>query len=111
MSKDGRISGPRWNSIVDSIVESYEELVENLIEALTADGYPPFTEPLSEREQYHQLIAMRDSGDPKFWNDPSAIKALARFSRRYGNPPTPTVGAFGEQAPVTSPVSLLEGYL
>jgi hypothetical protein len=106
----GRISGKRWNSLVDAMVERYRDLVDVLVDALMADNYPPFSAPVPEREQYARLIAMRDSMHPDFWNNPQAFKDLARLSRRYGNPQAPVVNALGERSNVESPVSLLQGY-
>ena len=107
----GRISGERWNKLVESIMERYETRVEYLAEALMEDGYPPFHEPLSEREQYEQLIAMRDSNDPEFWGNPEAVTELAKLSARFGHPPRRTVGPYGQESQHVSTEALRrQGY-
>ena len=61
----------------------YDEMVRALVESYMANGYPPFTEPLTPYEQYQKLLAMRGAGDPQFWNNPQAQATLAHFEARF----------------------------
>ncbi|MFW6031377.1 MAG: hypothetical protein ACOC9T_02195 [Myxococcota bacterium] len=111
MSGTGRLRAKRWNKLEDEIIERYFKKRQLLIDALMEDGYPPFTEPASEREQYQRLIAMRNTGDPAFWNNPQAIKDLERLSARYGDPAPHSTGPFGEESNIRSTQSLYERYV
>jgi hypothetical protein len=82
--KGGRLSGARWNRILDHARYFHDKYKPALVDALMADGFPPFSVPLSPAEQYMRLVAMRDAGDPRYWEDPDAIKTLARLEPRYG---------------------------
>ena len=96
----GQVSGPRWNMLVDEIADWFEGMVEYYVEMLTEDGYPPFTEPRSERGQYDTLVAWFMAGDPRFWDDPRANEALSALEMQYGprppfspyNAPHPRIG-------------------
>lgn len=96
----GPLSGPRWNMLRDEIVAWYRQMVDYYVERLIEDGYPPFTEPRSEREQYDTLVAWYMAGDPRFWDDPQANAALSQLEMRYGprpnltpyNAPYPRIG-------------------
>lgn len=84
---ESRNSGPRWNSIVDVMVKRFWERVDFFEELLTAGGYPPFTTPLTPMQQYQRLIAWRDAGDDRYWNDKQAQAALDELATRFGPPP------------------------
>lgn len=87
MEYKGRLSGPRWNMLVDKMVERFEERVSFFEQMFVEQGYPPFTEPLSPIQQYQTLVAWRQAGDPRFWESVEAQAALAELSQRYGAPP------------------------
>ena len=103
MSADGgrndRLGGERWNRLLDEIVQRYGDQKKRLGEALMTDGYPPFTQPVSPREQYQKLLAMQASGDPAYWNDPAAQAALAKLAARYGPPSPLTQEPYGGPLP------------
>ena len=82
----GRLSGTRWNRILDHGLSWYKESVENLKDAIEADGFVPFSEPLSPVEQWQRLTAMKAAGDPRYWQDPEAQKAYARLGMRFASP-------------------------
>lgn len=82
----GRLSGKRFNRIVKHGLDWYQEMRDNLIDAIEADGYVPFTEPLSPTEQFQRLTAWRAAGDPRFFNDPEAQRAYARLAIRFASP-------------------------
>lgn len=84
MKNEGRLSGKRWNRLLDHGLRFREKAKKSLTDAMMADGYPPFTVPLSPAEQYMRLVAMKDAGHPGFWEDPEAQSTYARLSARYG---------------------------
>jgi hypothetical protein len=84
---ESRSSGPRWNQIVERMVARFEQRVKFFEELFLADGYPPFTEPLSPLQQYQRLVSWRQAGDPRFWNSAPAQEALDALSLQYGAPP------------------------
>lgn len=83
----GRLSANVWNDITDEILKRYDDLVKMLVDEMLASGNPPFTQRITPRQQYDKLVAMRQSGDPDFWNDPSAQSALQKLSLQFGAPP------------------------
>lgn len=93
----GRASGKRWNMIRDTIMERYERRVEFFMELLTEDGFPPFTEPLTERQQYDKLVAWYLAGDERFWKNPDAEAALQMFEARFG--PRPPLSPYSQPYP------------
>lgn len=82
-----RLSGARWNRILDHGLKWYAETVDNLTTALLADGFPPFTEPRPPSDQYATLLAWRTVGDPRFWQSPEAQMAFEKLAQRFGPPP------------------------
>jgi RimJ/RimL family protein N-acetyltransferase len=106
-----RIGGERYKRLRQMMIDRYRMRRDMLIEAFMADGYPPGTEPLSQREQYQRLIGWQQAGDPRYWNNPAAQAALVKLATRYGRPP-----ALEEAAPfgvsvANSPSAQLAGYL
>ena len=89
---DGRLSGKRFNRLVETMVKRFDEKVAMLVEHELASGYPPFTVPLTPLEQYQKLVAMQQAGDPAYTEDPRAQAALAKLAVRFG-PPPPISGA------------------
>lgn len=106
---EARLGADRTNAIVKRRVERFWSLVDMLVEQKMADGRPPFTEKLSLSDQYHQLVAWRDSGDPRFWGstpEAQAAKAkLAVLQQRFGQP-APIAQPFGITAPGSAPATL-----
>lgn len=100
------LGSKRWNPLYEAIIKWRNETKDAIVEQLTADGNPPLTYPLSLREQYQRLIALRDAGDPAFWQNPQAAKDLERLSAQFGYPPQQTVGVYGQQSDVTNPYHL-----
>lgn len=82
------ISASVYNEVVDEVTTWYAELVDFLTDNLLGDGYPPFTQPLGEREQFDLLNAWRMAGDPRYWNDQAAQQAFARLAVKF-QPPSP----------------------
>lgn len=82
----GRLSGQRWNAIVDSIVANTMRNTQNVVRELMVDGYPPGTLPLSPFEEYLKLQSMAAVGDPNYMNNPKAQARLARLSMQFGAP-------------------------
>lgn len=80
------VSADIYNEIVDEASTWYAEVVDFLTDNLMASGYPPFTTPLSPREQFDLLNAWRMAGDPRFWSDPTAQQAFARLSLQFASP-------------------------
>jgi len=91
----GELSGEFWNSVVKEMVDGYLAMKKQVKDALLISGYPPFTYPLSPREQYDKLLAMRDSGDPGYWNDPRAQAELLKLAARFGAPQLGAGGPYG----------------
>lgn len=87
MEREGRLSGKRYNRIRDALVERYIHWRDFFVESLMEDGYPPFHDPISPREQYDKLVAWRAAGDPRFWHNPGAAEALSVLSLEFGPPP------------------------
>lgn len=81
------LSGEHLNAIEDRIVERAMKAIDVLAEAFTADGPPYGTEEATGRDLYDNLVALRDSGDPAYWDDPAAAAALMKLSELYGAPP------------------------
>ncbi len=95
MSRASRLSGKRWNRIEDAIVERAMRVYGPdgiLEEKLLMDGFPPFHEPLSERDQYYNLLGLRSANSDLYWNDPKAVQTFARLAQRFGPPPAPGGG-------------------
>lgn len=101
----GKLSGERWNGIIDGIVERYIAMRDGYVDALMESGYPPGTQPLTPFEQYQKLLSMRAVDDPNYTDNPRAQAALARLALRFGEPP-PLQVAVGQQMP-DRPATLL----
>lgn len=93
----GRLSGERYNYIVAQILERYRARVELLTKEMMVSGYPPFAEPLTRRQQYDKLVAMKNAGDPRFANSPAAQEALAKLSMQFGAPVELGISPYGVQ--------------
>lgn len=87
MREIGRVSGERFNRIVEGIVKSFWEREQFFEKLLLEDGYPPFHEPMTELQQYEALLAWRAAGDPRYWHDAEAQAALAELEPRFGRSP------------------------
>lgn len=85
--REGKLSGRRFNRIRDAIVSNFNERVQFYVDAMLEDGYPPFHDPLSPREQYDRLVSWRQAGDPRFWRSQGAQAALAQLAAEFGPPP------------------------
>lgn len=86
MTREGPVSGRRWNRITDSGVRYFQEAFASSYEALLADGFPPFHEPNSPLRQFQILSAARAAGDPLYWDDPQAQQTYARLAIRFADP-------------------------
>jgi len=91
----GRMSASVWNAREDRIVERALEIIEFLQEGMLADGYPPFHEPRSERDEYDELAALKAAGHPSFWQSPEAQARFLELMARYGPPPAPAPSPLG----------------
>lgn len=88
--KETRISGKRFNRLYDELVAAGRARIAMVVKEYTADGYPPLHQPVSPREQYELLLSMRNAGDPRFFQNPAAMKALNDLAPRfYGRFPPP----------------------
>lgn len=81
------LSGKELNAIEDRIVQRFKKMEDDLVASLLADGPPYGSEILSGRELYDNLVEMRASGDPGYYEDPRAAEMLAKLSEQYGPPP------------------------
>lgn len=81
------LAASRWNALKEQAIRMAEDYQEMLVDMLLVEGLPPFTERLSESEEYHQLVTASLSGDPRYHNDKTAKARLAELSLRYGPPP------------------------
>ena len=90
------LSADIFNDIVDEVTTWYDELVDFLVDQMMAAGHPPFTTPLSPREQFDLLNAWRMAGDPRFWSDPAAQADFAKLGAQFA-PPAPYGTAPGMQ--------------
>ena len=87
---NGRLSGARHNNITDTSVANSLDRRKMLRKELLASGYPPGTIPASPQQEYDQLVAMRLSNDPAYWNSVNAQKRLAELALQFGPvPPLP----------------------
>lgn len=86
MSTGSPADGAFWNEVVDECIARYDAQVRFLVDNLMESGYPPFTEPMSDREQYDLLTAWRMAGDPRFANDPKAQAEWQRLGQRFATP-------------------------
>lgn len=84
MARGGALSGKFWNKVSDDIYEWYTELVDQLVDDFMADGFPPFSQPLGDRERLARLQALRLSQSAYYWQSPEAQRELARLEMRYG---------------------------
>lgn len=82
-----RLAAGRWALLRDLMVQRALYLRKLTIAELLADGHPPGTVPLSPVEEYHRLVSMQMTNDPRFINSPAAQQRLATLSLRYGRPP------------------------
>ena len=101
--KTNDLGAKKWNKVVDVMVDEYQAQVREFMRHLLIDGYPPFTEPVSQEEQYKTLVEMRDAGHPAFWQNAEAQAALDNLSQQFGEPapvrPTPMAGDMGATPP------------
>lgn len=90
-----RLGAKRWNALEDEVVNEYVRMEEVVIDALLADGYAPFTEPLDERALYETLVSQRMIPGSAYWTDPAAQATLTRLAAKYGPPPAPMAPPLG----------------
>ena len=101
---NNRLSAERWNRLEANIARRVGEIRERVLDGLMADGHPPFTSPVTEREELDNLLALKQAGDPAFWFNPEAPARLEHLLRRLG--PPPTVGLAGPAGRGGPPVGL-----
>lgn len=80
----GLLSGQFWNQVSDTIYERHQERVAQLVDMFLADGYPPFHQPLTPREEMQQLQMLRASDSGYYWDSDTAKTRLAQLEARYG---------------------------
>ena len=105
-TRGNRLSGDRWNNMLNNVLSRAYEIMDNLRDDFLADGHPPFTYPLSDRQVYDRLVAMRQIQDPAYWNNPEAQAELQRLSQQFGPPPPPFAGVLPPFAQGTKPLNL-----
>lgn len=74
--QEGRFSGKRFDRWLTMAQEMFDRYVQNGVSVLLEDGYPPGQEPLTVEDQRAQLSAWKLAGDPRYWMNPRAQKAL-----------------------------------
>lgn len=107
-----RFSADRWNRLRQEGVEMFKHYKALCLDELMVDGLPPFTAQLEESEEYHKLVTLALTNDPRYMNSKEAKARLAELSMRYGEPPerkVPIGQSFpinpaGEAAAMTSPI-------
>ncbi len=82
-----RLAANRWNGLRDKMITRALYWRSMMIAELLVDGHPPGTVPLSPVDEYHRLVSMQMTNDPRFVNSPPAQQRLATLSLRYGRPP------------------------
>lgn len=98
-----RLGGARWNARLKDMLRRYDEMVAAFVDALMADGYPPFTVPNDPVRQYNLLLAWKLAGDPRYWHDLNAQRALAQLEQRVREPEPPTILSLGDYPPGGQP--------
>lgn len=90
-ARQAPLGGRRWNAIDDRIRERVAEIDKSVRQAVLADGFPPLYDaiPNDPRARYEHLVALRSANDPRYWDDPTAVKELATLAQRFGPPPAP----------------------
>ena len=83
MRSRAELSGGAYEETVTMLMDEYEADVQDIMRAFMQDGYPPGTTPLSPAEQFRQLLTMKQSGDPAFWNSAKAQQEFARLEKRF----------------------------
>lgn len=83
-------------SRIQQIIKLSEERVKFLIQA----GVGPA--PAGSSQEYQQILAWRDSGDPRFWNNPQVQARFSLLSQRFGAP-QPIAQPFGQSGAATGP--------
>lgn len=94
----GRLSAERHNRIVEQAVDRSLARQKMIAGEMMASGYPPGTMPRSPYQQYMELVAAQQAGDPRYWGDPNAQAQLALLSQRFGQP-SPFTQPFGVSTP------------
>lgn len=86
---EGALSADRANRLVSEIVTMFWERVALLATAMLEDGYPPFTMPESPVSRFQKLRALKDTGNPEFWQNPQAQAEYNQLSQQFGSPAQP----------------------
>lgn len=95
-----RLSGERHNTLTTVIAGRSRRRVNMLVKELTAAGPPPGTvQSTSEVDQYHRLVAARDTGDPRYWENPLAQARLQELANKYGQPGPVQLNPWQEGSP------------
>lgn len=81
---------------IAQIVKQSEQRVKFLIAAGVSAS------PAGSSEEYQQILAWRNNGDPRFWNNPQVQARFALLSQRFGTP-QPIAQPFGTNGPATGP--------
>lgn len=79
-----KLGGIRARQLLDNIVTRGEEMQENLLESFMADGFPPLTQKVDEREELQRLTELREANAPEFWNDKKAQLRLSQLEAKFG---------------------------
>lgn len=88
-----RLSGERWNNFTDAGIKRWFDRRDQLMDAIMADGYPPFSEPRTERDQFMTLLAWKQAGDMRFVGNPQAQAEFQRLAGKYQTGPGYPLGA------------------
>lgn len=81
---------------IQQIVKLSEKRVKFLMDA----GVGPA--PAGSAQEYQQIVGWRDSGDPRFWNNPQVQARFNLLSQRFGNA-APIPQPFGQSATASGP--------
>lgn len=81
------LSAERLNPLIEELSTWAKDTYDRLLEAFYATGNPPGTVPLTPAEQYRNLVTLRDTGSPIYWENPDAKAALIRLAGTFGPPP------------------------
>lgn len=92
---NGRLAGERWNRLFKMSLVRLQETRDMLEGEVMVSGYPAFHRPRTPREEYDELVAMRQANDPAFFTDPQAQADLAKLSMRFGPPPPQIAEPYG----------------
>ncbi len=86
-NRAGRLSGARHNRIMAEALQRSLDRQRMLQEEMMASGYPAGSKPQpNEYQQYLDLVAAANAGDPRYWQSRMAQARLAELARQYGQP-------------------------